>query len=34
MDLVVAKVSRGSRLSKYASKVKGGLRICNLEKGM
>jgi hypothetical protein len=34
MDLVVAKVSRGSRHSRFASKVRGGLRIYNLEKGM
>jgi hypothetical protein len=34
MDLVVAKVSKGSRPSKFASKIRGGLRIYNLEEGM
>jgi hypothetical protein len=34
IDLVVAKVSRGSRPLRFASKVKGGLKIYNLEEGM
>jgi hypothetical protein len=33
-SLTIIEISRGSRLSRFAYKVKGGLGVCNSKEGM